>query len=556
MKSIPFIVLLFLILMACTKPSPEFGADISQAQDQIIKGKAIFKEQCSSCHEFNSNAIGPNLSGLTRNVESSWIRDFIKNPQALLDAEDPRALGLLEKYRTVMPGLDGLSEDGINSILSYLHTFEFVIPDTDPDSLVNLIEAGIPDSGIVLDLEFFSQLPPSDTIPALAKMTKMEPLPQSNRLFINDQRIGIYELVEAEPRLYLDLKTARPKMVSKPGWGTGLGSFAFHPDFLQNGLFYTAHTEPGGTASSDFGYTDSLDVFMQWVLTEWKATDPSARQFKGSSREIFRIDNASQAHGMQELTFNPNAKKNESDYGLLYIGFGDAGTAEKGFANIANHQGSGIYSSILRIDPLGNNGKNGQYGIPENNPFAQIEGKAGEIYAYGFRNPNRIFWTEEGTMYATDIGQHSIEELNRIEPGKFYGWPVREGTFVINPYGSFRQVFPLPKDDAKLGVTYPLIQLEHDELAAIFAGYIMPYGPIKEKLIFGDILSGRLFFADLDQKPKPEVQSLKVRFEGRVMTLEELVGGRVDLKFGMDAEKNVYIMSKNQGNIYKILDSQ
>ena len=556
MKSIPFIVLLLLILMACTKPSPEFGADISQAQDQIIKGKAIFKEQCSSCHEFNSNAIGPNLSGLTRNVESSWIKDFIKSPQALLDAEDPRVLGLLEKYRTVMPGFDGLSEDGVNAILSYLHTFEFVIPDTDPDSVVNMIEAGIPDSGIVLDLEFFSQLPSSDTIPALAKMTKMEPLPQSNRLFINDQRVGIFELVNTEPKLYLDLKTARPKMVSKPGWGTGLGSFAFHPDFLQNGLFYTAHTEPGGTAPSDFGYTDSLDVFMQWVLTEWKATDPSGEKFDGSSREIFRIDNASQAHGMQELTFNPYSKKGDSDYGLLYIGFGDAGTAEKGFANIANHKGLGIYSSILRIDPLGNSGKNGQYGIPENNPFAQIEGKAGEIYAYGFRNPNRIFWTEEGAMYATDIGQHSMEELNRIEPGKFYGWPVREGTFVINPYGSFRQVFTLPKDDAKLGVTYPLIQLEHDELAAIFAGYIMPYGPTKGKLIFGDILSGRLFFADLHQKPKPEVQSLKVRFEGKEMTLEELVGGRVDLKFGMDAEKNVYIMSKNQGNIYKILNSQ
>jgi len=81
----------------------------------------------------------------------------------------------------------------------------------------------------------------------------------------------------------------------------------------------------------------------------------------------------------------------------------------------------------------------------------------------------------------------------------------------------------------------------------------MPYGALEGNLIFGDILSGRLFSADLDQKPEPEVKSLKVIFEDKEMTMEELVGGRVDLKFGIDAEKQVYIMSKNQGKIYRIL---
>lgn len=553
MKSSFFAALAVLFLFSCTGKSSEFGVDILTNQEQIRKGKAIFEAQCSTCHEFTSDAIGPNLSGLTRTVESEWIRGFIKNPQALLDAEDPRAAKLLEKYRVVMPAFPGLLDEDINAILSYLHTFEVVVENSDPDSVLNLIEAGIPDSGVRLELEFFAQLPPSDTLPPLAKMTKMEPLVQSERLFVNDQRIGIYEMIDQTPQLYLNLKSQRPEMVSKPGWGTGLGSFAFHPEFLENGLFYTAHTEPGGTKPSDFGYTDSLSVFMQWVLTEWTAEDPSAKTFVGASREILRIDNASQAHGMQELTFNTHAEKGSEDFGMLYIGYGDGGTAEKGFADISHSGGSRPYSSILRIDPLGSDGANGNYGIPKSNPFAKQEGKAPEVYAYGFRNPNRIFWTAEGKMYATDIGQHSIEELNRIEPGKFYGWPVREGTFVINPYGSFRQVFPLPEDDAKLGVSYPLIQLEHDELAAIFAGYVMPYGPIEGNLIFGDILSGRLFSADLDQKPSPEVQSLLVVFEGKEMTLEELVGGRVDLKFGKDAQDNVFIMSKNQGRIYRIL---
>lgn len=548
-------ILFFSLFVFACGPSEKqsFGSDIATSQDQIKTGKAIFQQQCSTCHEFNSNAIGPNLSGLTRTIDSEWIRNFIINPQAMVDSEDPRAVRLLDKYRVIMPGFGALKEQDLNAVLSYLHTFEVVMEDMDPDSVVNLIEKGIPDSGMSVELEFFAQLPASDTIPPLAKMTKMEPLMHSDRVFVNDQRVGIYELIDKAPRVYLDLKAERPAMVSKPGWGTGVGSFAFHPDFVENGLFYTAHTEPGGTAISDFGYTDSLAVFMQWVLTEWKAENPNSAKFKGSSREIFRMDNASQAHGMQELTFNPTTKKGSADFGMLYIGYGDGGTTEKGYADISNSKGNLPYSSILRINPLGNTSTNGNYGIPESNPFAMEVGKAGEVYAYGFRNPNRIFWTEEGTMYATDIGQHSIEELNRIEPGKFYGWPVREGTFVINPYGSFRQLFPLPAGDAELGATYPLIQLEHDELAAIFAGYVMPYGPIEGKLIFGDILSGRLLFADLDQKPTPEVQSLKVRYDGAEMTLEELVGGRVDLKFGIDSEKNVYIMSKNQGKIYRIL---
>ncbi len=544
---------LFFLNACATKEDKEFGSDIATSQDEILKGKAIFEQQCSNCHNFSSNAIGPNLGGLTRIVSSDWIRSMIRNPQSLLDQEDPRALALFEKYKVVMPSFSNLETEGINSLLSYLHTFPVQSTETDPETIVNLIEAGIPDSGIAVELELFAQLPPTDSVPPKAKMTKMEPLVNSDRLFINDQRIGIYELVDQQPKLYLDLLARKPKMVSKPGWGTGVGSFVFHPDFLNNGLFYTSHTEPGYTETPDFGYTDSLKVFMQWVLTEWKSNDPNASSFEGTNREILRIDNSSQAHGMQELTFNTNSKKGDEDYGLLYIGYGDGGTAENRFPLISDHKGGGIYSSILRIDPNGTNSKNGKYGIPKNNPFADNPKKAGEVYAYGFRNPNRIFWDAKGKMYATDIGQHSIEELNQIEPGKFYGWPVREGTFLINPYGSFRQLFPLPKDDAKLGVTYPLIQLEHDELAAIFAGYIMPYGPLEGNLIFGDILSGRLFFANLDQKPSPIVQSLRVLYEGKVMSMEELVGGRVDLKFGIDAASNIYIMSKNEGKIFKIL---
>lgn len=551
---VTFALLLFITLSACSsKEEVKFGEDISTSSHQILNGRTLFEQNCSSCHNFNENAIGPNLSGLTRQIETDWIRKLIRNPSGLIADKEERALRLLAIYNTEMPAFPNFSNSDLDNILSYLHTFESLPIEILGDTTSNLISEKIQDSGILVELEFFAQLPASETKPALAKMTKMEPIPGTSRMMINDQRVGIYEFINQKPQLYLDLKQQKPDMVSKPGWATGLGSFAFHPEFEKNGLFYTAHTEPGGTQPSDFGYTDSLKVFMQWVLTEWKMDDPNAKTFKGTDREIFRIDNSSQAHGMQELTFNSNSKKGDPDFGLLYIGYGDGGTAENRFAHIANHGGARVYSSILRINPAGKDGGNGNYGIPKINPFAGILGKAGEVLAYGFRNPNRIFWDEKGNMFATDIGQHNIEEINLIEPGKFYGWPIREGRFMINPFGSFRSLYPLPKDDNKLGVSYPVIQLEHDEAAAIIGGYFMKAGQLKGKFLFGDIPTGRLFFADLNQKPNPEVKSVKVIFEGKEVTMEELVGGRVDLKFGIDAEKNVYIMSKNQGKIYRII---
>ncbi|MEP0712556.1 MAG: PQQ-dependent sugar dehydrogenase, partial [Algoriphagus sp.] len=465
-------------LFSCNQQQ-EIGEGISTDVDQIQAGKSLFETNCSTCHSFDQHGIGPNLSGVTHHVSTDWIREFIKDPSKIIASGDARAVSLVEKYKTTMPAYGGFSEQELNDILSYLHTFE-LLPDTVAQvGLKDPIPDSIPDSGIRLELEFFAQLPASDPKAPLAKMTKMEAERNSGRLFVNDQRVGLYELLGNKPNLYLPITEYKPDMVSKPGWATGMASFAFHPDFDQNGIFYTAHTDAGKVKASDFGYSDTIRVFMQWVLTEWKASDPDASIFSGTEKEVLRIDIPSQAHGMQELTFNPHAKRGDEDYGLLYIGFGDGGLTEKRAAYLSDNKATSVYSSILRIDPKGSNSTNGKYGIPASNPFATVEGKAGEVYAYGFRNPNRIFWDASGNMFATDIGQHSIEELNKIEAGHFYGWPIREGRFIINPHGNFRDVFSLQAGDENLGITYPEIQLDHDELAAIFAGYEMPYGKLQ-----------------------------------------------------------------------------
>lgn len=542
-----------LLIFSCSSEKHDFGSDISTDTEQIAEGRALFEQNCSSCHNFLQTTIGPNLSGLTRSVDSHWIKEFIKDPKKAIDQGDDRAKALFAKFKIYMPGFSQLKEEDLDALLSYLHTYENLPDTTSRAGLPDPLPDSIADSGIRFDLEYMMQIPPSDTVPPLAKITKLESERVSGRTFLNDQRGVLYELKDQQYYEYLSVKDLRPDILFKPGLATGLGSYAFHPEFNENGIFYTGHSEKGIAAPADYAYPDSVKVFLQWVLTEWKAKDPKAEKFEGTSREMLRINFVTQIHGMQEITFNPNSQKGDPDYGMLYIGVGDGGSAESGFAYICDHQGRDIWSSILRIDPAGKNSKNGKYGIPTDNPFAGQAGKAQEVFAYGFRNPNRIFWDLQGRLFASDIGHKNVEELNLIESGKFYGWPNREGTFVIDPYGDMDEVYALPADDSKYEATYPLLQLDHDEINAIIAGYVITRGPQRGKLLFGDVPTGRLLITDLNGTGKLTAESWGVRYQGKEMDLKELCGnGRVDLKFGQDKSGQLYLMTKADGKVYKI----
>ena len=519
----------------------------------IQSGKEIFELQCATCHNFTQNGIGPELSQVTKKRDKNWLINYLKNPQKVM-ATEPN----FDKRTIAMPAFAHLKKTEVENLLNYINSRQ-TKPDPrkvlSPDGLNNPIPEPIKKSELTLKLKYLYTAPAtSDKIP-LARINTMVALKCST--FLSDLRGIVYHFNEKELKPYLDFQKMVPEFIHVPGLATGLGSYAFHPDFSKNGLFYTAHTEKAHSKKADFAYADSIKVTLQWVLTEWKSANPESNIFEGKRRELLRINMVSQIHGMQEITFNPHSQPSDEDYGLLYIGIGDGGSSESGYPFICDNP-KNIWSSVLRINPSGNNSQNGNYGIPETNPFKTNGQFAGEVFCRGFRNPNRIYWTPDGKMLISDIGHANVEELNIGQKGLDYGWPYREGTFIIKPEANMKQVFDL-KGNPKT-FTWPAAQYDHDEGFAISAGYVYAENEIpnlKGKYIFGDIVNGRVLFVenkDINTSQIASIQEFSLEIDGKIDNFRNICkNNKTDLRFGQGANGEIYVYTKTDGRIYKVV---
>jgi glucose/arabinose dehydrogenase len=561
--SIAFVFTSLLLSLHSCKSSDKNS--ISSDPAIIAKGENLFTQNCSGCHGFEQDGIGPQLSGITGEAPVEWVHRFIKDPKNIIGSGDERAQTLYKKYNTIMPSFSFLKDDEVDAIIAFLNTHksnEKKPSIADSTALKNPIPDSIKFSGLAINLKLVTQFPPSSDsgkLP-LTKITAIDNQPKNNTLFVLDLRGKLYRLQNDKPVVYMDMAKLRPKFIKAPGLATGFGSFAFHPDFFKNGLLYTTHTEPAGTAKAEFNYADSIKVTLQWVITEWKVNDPKSFSFSGTGRELFRADMVQGIHGVQQIAFNPLVKKGDKDYGLLYVCIGDGGSAEKGYSFLV-HSPEKIWGTILRIDPAGKNSSNGKYGIPADNPFVKNQNAKAlrEIFAYGFRNPHRITWTQDGQMLACNVGQRQIESLYLVKPGNDYGWPVREGSFLLKSINDINKVHSLAPDDSVYHISYPLAQYDHDEGNAISGGYeylgkAIPQ--LKGKYVFGDIPTGRLFYvniADLKQGSYATIKEWEVADDGIIKTLKELCGNdRVDLHFGRDLSGELYILTKPDGKMYKL----
>jgi PQQ-dependent dehydrogenase (s-GDH family) len=86
-------------------------------------------------------------------------------------------------------------------------------------------------------------------------------------------------------------------------------------------------------------------------------------------------------------------------------------------ADVAARNWRGYEGKILRVELDGS--------IPADNPV--LNGVRSHVYSYGHRNPQGLAFGPDGRLYESEHGQDTDDEVNRIEAGRNYGWPLIAG---------------------------------------------------------------------------------------------------------------------------------
>jgi glucose/arabinose dehydrogenase len=387
-----------------------------------------------------------------------------------------------------------------------------------------------------------------------------------SRLFVVDQDgiLWSIDLATGEKTVFLDISAQLVDLNASYDERGFLG-IAFHPAYGSNGLLYTYTSEPAVT-SPDFPVPLGALADHQSVVTEWRVPnpgDPSALVDPASGRVLLRIDQPQNNHNAGGINFGPDD--------MLYITIGDGGEADDqgdGHSEEGNGQDpSNVLGTILRIDPLGSSSNNGEYGIPDDNPFLPAgeppfggqngctDGFCDEIFAFGFRNPFRFsFDSSTGALLAADVGQNDVEEVDIVVAGGNYGWGVKEGSFCFDPNGDGPGFVT---DDPECGppnLIDPVAEYDHDEGIAIIGGFVYRGStilPLRGRYVFGDYsqrffrAQGRLFFLKEKNLGQDNETDKSEILELRLIGQRGL--GLFLLGFGQDASGELYVLGNSTG---------
>lgn len=221
-------------------------------------------------------------------------------------------------------------------------------------------------------------------------------LPDGNMLV--SEREGRLRLIE-NGTMRADAISGLPNiLVERQG---GLLGLAVHPDFASNRLVYFAYAEGRANANHT-------------ALARGRLSDDASTL--ESVETLFRVnfDKERGFHFGGRLQFLPD--------GTLLLTLGDGGLHRDEAQNLGNHLGS-----VIRLNDDGT--------VPFDNPFASARGAQPEIYSYGHRNVQGITINPQtGSVWAHEHGARGGDEINILEAGNNYGWPLI--TYGINYNGT------------------------------------------------------------------------------------------------------------------------
>lgn len=197
----------------------------------------------------------------------------------------------------------------------------------------------------------------------------------------------------------------------------GLLGLAMHPNYP---------TDPRGFAAYTHEVSAGVIVLR---ISSFTSSDSGATLNAASEQVLFEMDQPGGHNNGGHLLFGPD--------GFLYAGTGDGGNDDSASGVAGNGQlTNNLLGKVLRLDINGSSNGRG-YRIPADNPFAtnpqcDVAGNGTadcpEIFAWGFRNPWRFTFAEDGALWLGDVGSRTREEVNRVTRGGNYGWRCLEGT--------------------------------------------------------------------------------------------------------------------------------
>ncbi|HKH04179.1 MAG TPA: PQQ-dependent sugar dehydrogenase [Acidimicrobiales bacterium] len=278
----------------------------------------------------------------------------------------------------------------------------------------------------------------------------------------------------------------------------------------ERGLLDIAFSPEGDTLYLSYSLAPDGDTRVDAYAMADDALDTDSHQ------EILAVEQPYPNHNGGDIEFGPD--------GFLYVALGDGGAGGDPEGN--GQDTSALLGKVLRLDPTP---AEGGYAIPPDNPFADGDGGAPEVWLYGVRNPWRITF-DPGTddLWVADVGQEQWEEVDLLPAadgagiGANLGWDQMEGTHQYDG------------GTAPDGAVAPIFEYSHDEGCSITGGVVYA-GPSVPGL------EGAYLFTDYCQGVLRALRATDGALAEQRVFDDATLGEPVS--FGVDAVGDAYVLS-------------
>jgi glucose/arabinose dehydrogenase len=373
--TLPFLLLAAIAtpLAAQDTPAPAIPEKADLAKLKVDK---LYATLCATCHAPDlTGGLGPSL------VDGEW-----KHGNS--DAEIAHIItkGNLQLGMTPWEGI--LSADQTRALVIFFREKE-------QEALTKTITYPTPEPGVITKTDRASYTIETLVAEGLDHPWAIAFLPDGSRLIT--ERPGRLRLVDASGKLHPNPVADTPKVITH-GQG-GLLEVAVHPDYKDNGWIYL------GIADGWSEKVEGKDKPQPRTITAVVRGRIKNHQWI-DHQDIWKADKqfyiGSGAHFGTRFAFSK---------GYLYFIVGERGGNEIA-QDLSNPAGK-----IYRVHDDGR--------IPADNPFADNKNAVPGIWSYGHRNPQGLdIDPRDGSLYNTEHGPRGGDELNRVLPGRNYGWPL------------------------------------------------------------------------------------------------------------------------------------